>query len=359
MKWILFLLTLFVFSACAATTPVVSPPVESTAEERPCARFHALQDASSFLPGCPLSLRGSELGIAICAAPFIGENDGPFVSPNDVEQAGFRDAMVELLRTRVSTVPLREAFATLGFSVAEVREGPEVFTLVTDAQSCVGGRGTFVFRENPTLDAVIEVPHVGFEQETLSEGFRLFMAGARALAISGSHRCATTVESPCRDGTTGVCGGEPRGYRTSDTAAFHESFFQSLHEAVVTSLPTVVAISLHGKRAKAGVPVVVTSDGTRTEGADTTLSRRVASMLTASGISAGSCQEPSSTLRLCGMSSVQGRVSNGAVDACRDVPTTASGRFLHIEQDYDRIVADIEQPLLDVLRNTLPPISTN
>lgn len=324
---------------------------------RCAATFYPLADASPFLPGCPAALQGSRLGEALCSAPFLREIKRDFVAPSSAERSRFRDAMRRVLRAGGATSDLRNDLIALGFSVEQVELDSEVFTVVADSPSCAGGRGVFVVREHPSLDAVIEAPHVGFEQETLSEGYRLFIAGARALVLAGTHRCASAFASPCRGSATEICGeGEPRRYRTSDAAAFDETFFHAMHEAVVTELPSTIAVSLHGKREQSDVPLVVLSDGTRTGAADTALSRRVATLLSAVGISSGSCQEPDTTLRLCGTSNVQGRLSNGAANACSDVPTAGSGTFLHVEQDHDKISRTIEQPMVDALRQALPRI---
>lgn len=302
-------------------------------------------------------MQENPLGEALCAAPFLRPGDGDFTPPTATARASFRNAMTALLRSPVVTQPLRNTFTNLGFTVTELTLHTERFTVIADSARCPAGRGVFVVREHPTLDAAVEVPHVGFEQATVPEGYALFIAGARALAIAGTHRCASHIETACRHGARGVCTGEPRGYRSSDAAAFTETFFHAMHEALSAALPHTVAISLHAKRARLGEPWVVTSNGTRSFERETALSRQVASRLSHAGVSAGACQDFGANYRLCGTSNVQARASNGARDACHDVPTVATETFLHIEQDASKITTVIARVLIEALRALLP-IST-
>jgi hypothetical protein len=110
-----------------------------------------------------------------------------------------------------------------------------------------------------------------------------------------------------------------------------------------------VVVSLHGKKPAAGDPAVIVSDGTRLASDENSFSRRLADAIRRRGIPAGSCQADSK-LRLCGTVSVQGRASNGAADACRGEAGSASGLFLHLEQDYENIEATIARPVEDALR---------
>ena len=150
-----------------------------------------------------------------------------------------------------------------------------------------------------------------------------------------------------------ACGdGGPEEYRTSDVAADVNNFFQAAHEASLQVEPKPLVISLHGKRPTIGEPSVIVSDGTRTAAPEGSLSRKLAGNIAARGTPTSSCQEPGSSLRLCGTVSVQGRVSNGATDACAEGPLTASGRFLHVEQDYDKIgtiAPFLERAVVDLL----------
>lgn len=330
----------------------------TSAELRICAdsftRLRAMASTSS--TSCPSPLRGTALGDAVCSAPFLSYGDGPFEPASASARRRFRTAMESLLRTRHTSTALTSEFQALGFFVDELRVSGERFTLVRDPATCARGGGVFVVRESPTLDAIIEVPHVGFEADTFVEGYRLFLAGARALVIGGTHRCMSSVVSTCRGASSGICPGSPDRYRNSDPAAFDETFFQAMHEASVRAVPTAIAVSLHGKRAEAGEPRVIVSNGTTASAPTSSLSRRVAAALGTAGVTAGSCQHPTRSYRLCATTNVQGRISNGSTNACSSSRVTASGTFLHIEQNNGEIGSSISAPLIRVLRAELPRV---
>lgn len=324
-------------SACATAQP-------TREAASPCAGA-AIESASRDRPGCPAELQATTVGRAICAAPFVQEGGEVPAAPTHRELASFRSAFSAALRE--PAIPLDASALRLNATVLVDDDG-ERFTVISEAGGCGRGAGVFVLRHGPAWNVVVEVPHVGFEHETLLEGFRILRAGARALFVAGSHRCASRHVSPCRGSQGGVCG-EPAGYRTSDAAAYDRTFFQAAHLATLELAEPPVVVSLHGKKPASVDPAVIVSDGTRRAADENSLSRRLADAIHRRGIPAGSCQADSK-LRLCGTVSVQGRASNGAADACRGEAETASGLFLHLEQDYDNIEATIARTVEDALR---------
>lgn len=323
-------------SACASA--------QATREAASSCAGASIESASRDRPGCPAELQTTSVGRAICTAPFVQEGGRVPAIPTDREIASFRSAFAAALRDP-ATPPDAGA---LGLNATVLANGDgERFTVISEAGGCGRGAGVFVLRHRPGWNLVVEVPHVGFEHETLAEGFRILRAGARALFVAGSHRCASRDVSPCRGSQGGVCG-EPAGYRTSDVAAFDRTFFQAAHLATLDLRDPPVIVSLHGKKPAADDPAVIVSDGTRRASDENSFSRRLAEAISRRGIPAGSCQADSK-LRLCGTVSVQGRASNGAADACLGQAESASGLFLHLEQDYDSIDARIAGPVEDAL----------
>jgi hypothetical protein len=85
-----------------------------------------------------------------------------------------------------------------------------------------------------------------------------------------------------------------------------------------------------------------------------------------------SCNVPADDIfnyrKLCGYTNVQGRHINGDADACRDSVDRATGRFIHIEQDWSVLRAyaynwgrieqfPLPQAIRDALAALLPPVS--
>lgn len=181
---------------------------------------------------------------------------------------------------------------------------------------------------------VLETPHAYFDLDTLREGRVLFEAlSARALLVSGTHRCANDLASSC-SGMTGVCTDEGRQpYRNSDMAHRIDTLFQAVHGAIAEQWSQTTVISLHGFT-DAGVSL---SDGTTDP---TTKDSTVAKMATAlesefSDANITVCNDyPGATreVRLCGSTNVQGRHLNGSADACTMRASEAGGRFIHMEQ---------------------------
>jgi len=82
---------------------------------------------------------------------------------------------------------------------------------------------------------------------------------------------------------------------------------------------------------------------------------RLRDALAARGVSVASCnreRDDPGSLNLCGLTNVQGRLSNGSRDPCRVVAPRASGRFLHIEQR--RSIREEPRPLIEALMGVFP-----
>lgn len=197
------------------------------------------------------------------------------------------------------------------------------------------GRPVWALRQGQgAAPLVLEAPHAYFDLDTLREGRVLFDAlSARALIVSGTHRCANDLASSC-SGMTGVCTDEGRQpYRNSDMAHRTDTLFQAVHEAIAEQWSQMTVISLHGFTDD-GVSL---SDGTTDP---TTEDSTVAKMATAlesefSDAKITVCNDyPGATreVRLCGSTNVQGRHLNGSADACTMRASEAGGRFIHMEQ---------------------------
>lgn len=176
---------------------------------------------------------------------------------------------------------------------------------------------------------VLEAPHTFFDGDTGAEAATLFSElGARALIISGTHRCASLTLTAC-DGTTSVCGGMSSAYPISDPAHDVDGYFQAAHVAVAESFSSDVVVSVHGMSGD-GASL---SDGT-TAPSDGVVAR-LAAALTSRFANVTACNEGVGVprdVRLCGTTNVQGRHVNASPDACGTRAAVASGRFVHLEQ---------------------------
>jgi hypothetical protein len=111
------------------------------------------------------------------------------------------------------------------------------------------------------------------------------------------------------------------------------SFFQAAHEALAPLFPEHIVISVHGQR-RDGVSL---SNGTSNDIAVDAPVARLARALSAQfeGELITTCNRYEGARRethLCGSTNTQGRLLNGSPRACTEGASTASERFIHMEQ---------------------------
>ena len=101
-------------------------------------------------------------------------------------------------------------------------------------------------RQSTARALIVEAPHPVFDTDTDEEALRIFTdLPARALVISGTHRCASSAASPC-DGQTSACTGSSQSYPVSDMAHVTSSAFQAAHQALAAALPSAWVLNVHG-----------------------------------------------------------------------------------------------------------------
>jgi hypothetical protein len=194
------------------------------------------------------------------------------------------------------------------------------------------GQARIVLRTGPSRGAILEAPHPLHDSGTLEQARDLFtQLGARALVVSGTHRCANAAASGC-SGTTAVCDGKSGPFRVSDMAHTEQSAYHAAHRALAEHFTGDWVVAIHGM-GDAGVSV---SDGTKAPTVADSPSAKVASALAARTSGVTTCNAfPGSVPwadRLCGSSDVQGRHVNGAAPACTQGAPSGTGRFIHLEQ---------------------------
>ncbi|MEE2828052.1 MAG: hypothetical protein VX498_02595 [Myxococcota bacterium] len=213
------------------------------------------------------------------------------------------------------------------------------------------GRALFAWRATGARPLIVGVPHANFEALTLEEGVDMFdQLDARALVVTGTHRCANTELGGC-DGSTSVCGSSAP-YRISDMAHSVDTVYQVAHEVFADTFPEDTVLSLHGMAGdgislSSGVSGPVAPDSMHAQlGTLLLLSFADADITSCNSFPGASVQQ-----RLCGSTNVQGRHVNGSSEPCDTPAEEISGRFLHLEQDaevrqnYDEIIEDLDELL--------------
>jgi len=213
------------------------------------------------------------------------------------------------------------------------------------------GQARIAWRHSGAAPLQLGAPHPIYDTGSLEVALAIFeRTSARLLVVSGTHRCASLVESPC-SGSTLVCGGGNAPYRISDPAHWDRTVFHRAAVRLARSFPDDWVASIHSMSVYPGISV---SDGTWGEldvGADPTpaAARVWAALVQAfpldyvSTCNEGLGVEPDR--RLCGTSNLQGRAVNGVseVDLCTLGADLGSGRFVHQEMAYDLAEATASQ----------------
>ncbi|MCY1042586.1 hypothetical protein OV208_14775 [Corallococcus sp. bb12-1] len=324
-------------------TPVTVAPAPSPSVCAPLSGLATLQgDLSTWLLGASIS-------------PALS---GGFKEPGGTDLTAFEGAFRALL-TEGPTAQVVQDLGKLGFGVATFRNQDGAAWLVVREQGLLTrGGGTFILNLSPARDLWLEAPHADSDEGTLRQtATQLVTLGARALLLTGSNRCAVTTASPC-SGTTSVCG--TKGLRISDAAHYGNTFFTAAHRALRDTYPDAVAVSVHGMDSSEGLEAAVVSDGTSVQRPDS-LSVRFRDALNTHLVGtkrAFSCNAPDDSGKhrtLCGTSNVQGRIDNGAADACYAEATAASDRFLHLEQSVTlRGTGASSKAVIQALADTVP-----
>jgi hypothetical protein len=281
-----------------------------------------------------------------CAGPLVDfVRSFDFLVPNSVEQLAYSDTDIQSLWNAISGLRLQTTFRR-----RQVTDDSRTFSLIYSRK--IAGAPIIIIADNPDRDIILEAPHPVKDRATGIQTAHLLIAlGARAAIISGNNRCAARTLSSC-SGKTRVCGGGRRPYPTSDPAHNTESLFHQAHIMLAKHWPNAKIVQFHGYRQRDSDTLFVLSDGTRERrGPDNGFSGKVRDQIrlsTGGSAVAVSCQDPTdgrfSYRPLCARTNVQGRHLNGSVDHCRSDATASTGRFLHIEQQYQVREAIVDDP---------------
>jgi hypothetical protein len=262
--------------------------------------------------------------LEVLPTPVPGSND--YEEPTEVTRQALFDVMT------YTDLGDHEKAATLARRSGYVLcTRDEVFVLYPARAEMGGAR--VAWRRGEAEPAIFEAPHTFYDIGTHTQALDLFLSlNARAVIISGTHRCASHENSRC-DGQAQVCSGDELPFKASDMAHSVNSIFQIMHEYLAMRYDDAWIFSMHGM-SDDGVSV---SDGTvhplhKSEAA-VRVSQAIAEIFPDEHIT--SCNEWEGAhvdRRLCGTSNVQGRFVNGSAHPCTEEAPDSSGRFIHLEQ---------------------------
>lgn len=262
---------------------------------------------------------------------------GDYLQPNATSRVLWREIIDHILSGEYAdahTQALTKNYQVVLFTDTASPNSPIHVVLERTTASTSRFWGTFVFNTSPLRShLVIQSPHPRYDLNTGYQSMRVYQhAAARALFVSGTHRCNGVSASPC-DGTTSACG-ETATYRYSDQCHVVRSTFQITTEAMLDDDPALVVVQPHGFAKQSGDPDLIISNGTRhsPSGTDYAVAIRNAFQSVDPSLTARVGHIDLDWTRLLGTSNTQGRLTNGSADPCETEATSATGQFVHIEQ---------------------------
>jgi hypothetical protein len=299
------------------------------------------------LPTCGSGILDS-LDMDTVDPPLVGSEG--YTPPSTATLDSFRDSVEALLAVRVDDA--RVAADAAGFELCRGPDDEDDLAYWRPVGE-EGGQAHVVFRALGARPLIVGNPHAWLEYGTVDECKLMFdQIGARALVLTGTHRCANDAYADC-DGTTNVCTDTSDRYRESDMAHVVDSVYQVAHEVLAAHFEEDWVISVHGFP----LPGISVSNGTTNPSA----SGQPVALFTAAladaypGEPVTACNDfPGAQVevRYCGTTNVQGRHVNGSPTPCTQAATTSVERFMHLEQTFSVWLQP--QPVVDALDSVVP-----
>ncbi|MEM7370374.1 MAG: T9SS type A sorting domain-containing protein [Bacteroidota bacterium] len=271
-------------------------------------------------------------------------NGDDFDPPSQAELLSWENVIKKMLSNELAMA--RTIADSLNYQLIEFQDtlphSAGIYYLLEEKNPPKHFWGTYVIHSDPCrADLVLQAPHPKFDTNTGKEAVYAFVRlSARALMLSGTHRCNHSDQSSC-DGSTSVCNSGSGPYRISDMAHNELTAFHTTTQAIATLIPTSNFIQLHGFAKQSTDPYVILSNGTR----DTPQTDYASLLKTELSV-----QDPvlsfkiahidQSWTRLIGFTNTQGRYLNGSDSPCDTGAGSTSGRFIHVEQEKGRLRED-------------------
>ena len=259
----------------------------------------------------------------------------------------------------------RSTAGGLGYQVTEFTDTSivpnQVFYVLEKESSSSNHWGVYVFSKTPKRNnLIIQAPHIRNDINTGQQAVHCFKnTFARAVFISGTHRCNNTTSSSC-DGSTSTCNAGSEPYRISDMAHNVTTMFQKTTENLLGSISNSVFVQLHGFGKRSTDPYVIMSNGTReTPTIDYATLIKDALLIEDSTLTFELAHINTSWTRLIGFTNTQGRLVNNSPNYCSASATSTTGQFIHIEQEKSKLRDDatgwakMSNALLNVFSTTL------
>lgn len=261
-----------------------------------------------------------------------------YTFPSSSEDPKWRNVIANILDEKYADAAT--GAKTFGYELQKVTDGSQIYYLLRRTS---GNKYWGVYAFNSTAsrsNLVIQSPHPIADRNSGKQGAYVFReVGAYAFFLSGTHRCNSSTASSC-SGKTSICSESSQKYRLSDVAHNSNSAYQSATEVMEEKKPYYF-IQLHGFTMEESDPHVILSNGTRSvNGTDKIKALKEQLLLLDKSLTFKIGHIDLTWNRLLAFTNTQGRHINNSTDPCGTNATKATGRFIHIEQEYSKLRAD-------------------
>ena len=163
--------------------------------------------------------------------------------PPDTTLVIWANSMENIILGDISSANLQAS--NFGYKVINFIDTTEIadhsYIIMEKTSTTTNYWGIFIF--NPAAlrqKLIIQAPHPLYDSNTGKQSLIIFkMSGARALFISGTHRCNSSVFTTC-SGTTTACSGTSQSYRISDQAHAVNGTLQKTTEVLIQLIDSLI-----------------------------------------------------------------------------------------------------------------------
>lgn len=267
-----------------------------------------------------------------------GSSGNAYSIPDANQLATWGEVMGHLFKAEYSQADSKAT--SIGYELIEFTDNSSNKIYYILANASTNYWGTYVFNPNYLIPLVIQSPHARYDTNTGLQGIYIFEEiDALFYCVTGTHRCNNSTTTSC-SGTTSVCG-TSGPYKISDMAHNTNTVYQNATISLFTHYDSTYFVSLHGFAKRDSDPYVILSNGTRDKPDTDYISRFKTRLLQEdNALTFQIAHINTGWTRLIGFTNTQGRLINDSVDPCSTNASSATGRFMHIEQEKTKLRSD-------------------
>ncbi|WP_170063262.1 T9SS type A sorting domain-containing protein [Polaribacter porphyrae] len=268
-----------------------------------------------------------------------GSSGDDYKSPSITQSNIWENSLDYVLTNDIPNARLQ--LGKIGYKITEFLDNStnQTFYILEKNSNSSNHWGTYIFTKNSVINnLIITAPHVLNDTNTGQQAvYCLKNTLAKAVFLNGTERCNSSSFSSC-SGTTSTCDNGSEPFRISDVAHSEEAIFhlstKILHEKIANS----IFIQLHGFGKTADDPSVILSNGTRTTPTIDYIDLLKNELLIEdSSLTFKIPHKDLSWNRLIAFTNTQGRLINGSSQPCNTHFSSASGRFISLEQEREKL----------------------